>query len=304
MAKRISVSDYRRLTRLHDALTALKQEIAPEKPEDLDEYDLARQKVHKQMDQLKKGIKMLNNLKDSRDLVEQKARLREQFIKIDDDVKSFGKILEKMAKKKVKKPQMEAHAARIKAGQEWMKVIREELMKQAQASSAVDLSGTMIDVQGNQREERKAEQKKKRAERRKNRRQRDGGAGDDEDWGGELELMSTEPMTEKEREFLQKVEQAREQEEEMLQLIMQGLDELQALAKNLNKLLKQQQALIDDVEERMDRVQEKLDGNNQRLDKILRKNRWDGSLDSICHLRDVFTAIAVFVYSRMSGGGE
>jgi hypothetical protein len=292
---RVSVSDYRRLTRLYDALTRLKQEIAPEKAEDLDEYDRHRQKVHQQMTELKKSLNLMKKLTDPRDIVEHKMRLRDQFVRINDDTTAFGEMLTKYAKKRMKDKQLQA--ARVKAGQDWMKAIREELMKLAQASSEVDLSNTAIDTAGNMRDDRRDEQRRKRLEKRKNRRRKDG--DDQEDWGNDLEMVQSGAGSEKEQAFLKKVELAREQEEEMLQMISQGLTELHQLATTLNKLLKQQQMLLDDVEDKMDRVQEKLDGNNKRLDNILEKT---GGLVRfipflICGM--FILAIAVFAYNRI-----
>lgn len=290
MAKRISVSDYRRLTRLAEALAVIKEEIDPAKPEDLDEYDQKKLAVNKQVAQLKKGLHTLQKLQDSRDVVEHKMKLREQFLNINKGVEEFGVILTKMAKKRTKDKQ--ALEARLKAGQEWMKSVREELMRLAQEAKSVDLSGTGIDVQQNARDQRKEERKKNKKRRRK--------ADDGEDWGDGVEMVAQAgEASEKEQAFMQKVEQARQQEEEMLQLIIQGLTELHTLATTLNKLLKQQQMLIDDVEERIDRVQEKLDGNNKRLDKVLEKTggmvRFIPFL--ICGM--FILAIVVFAYSRI-----
>lgn len=299
---KLGVSDYRRLSRLQEALMRIKNEITPQQDEDLDQYERHRQMVHDEITMIKNAMKTFKNLTNARDVIEEKMRLRESFIKCNNDITAYGKLLEGLAKKRMKDKQQQM--LRVKAGQEWMKVMREELMKLAQKSTEIDLNGTDLNTQDGLREQRRQEHRQKRLERRQKRRRKNGledEGADANDFAEGLEMIDTTPATENEQMFLRKVEQAREQEEEMLQLISQGLTELHELAQSLNKLLKQQQMLIDEVDEKMDVVQKKLDSNNKRLDHVLKVT--GGMMRFvpffICAL--FVLALAAFAYNRIKG---
>ena len=121
---KLNVSDYRRLSRLHEALLRIKNEISPQHDEDLDQYERHRQMVHDEIAGIKNNLKTFEHLVNARDIIEEKRRLRESFIKCNNDITAYGKLLEELAKKRIKDKQQQD--LRVKAGQEWMKVMREE----------------------------------------------------------------------------------------------------------------------------------------------------------------------------------
>jgi len=264
-------SDYRRVTKLIDALTELKNKIAPpEKGGNKDEFDMHKEKIQGMMENLKDEIKTLRGLTNDRDIIEQKVMLRKKFGEVMDAIRKFGEVLTTMAKAKTKDPK--ARDKRVKQGHNWLELTNEELLHLAEDVKEVDVSD-VVNTREMEYNERREKQKSLRKQRREKRR------GNDDDGFGEGIFM--EDMTvasEKEQQFLARVEQSRQEEEEMLQLITEGVTELHELAVTLNRLLKQSQQLIQEVDEKMDRVQAQLDGANKKMTEMLEQTggvtRW------------------------------
>lgn len=77
--------------------------------------------------------------------------------------------------------------------------------------------------------------------------------------------------SQKEDDFIKKVQVQHQKEEELLQMISGGLNGLYHSAAGINHTLYKQQALIDDVDQKIDREQEKIKQNNKNMDKMIKK---------------------------------
>jgi DNA repair exonuclease SbcCD ATPase subunit len=274
-------SDYRKLTKLIDALTALKNEIMPEKEGKGDPLEKQKIRVTNLVNTIRSDLELVKTMTNARDLIERKASLRHRFAESQEEVKKFADVLKKSAKdKKPADPKM--HAKNIKRAHEWLELTQQEIMQLAEEARDIKVEGVSVGFDGvaNKSQDRRELQKNRRAARRDRRRARgeggEGGDGDDEIDGIYMEDMT--PASDNERAFLAKVQQARQEEEELLEMISEGLTELHDLALTLNKLLKQSTAAIEELDTKMEKVQVRLDNTNKQLDELLEKsggcNRW------------------------------
>lgn len=287
-------SEFRKLTKLIDALTKLKQEIIPEKDDkNADPYDAHKNKINNAMNELRDEIQTLHTISNDRDIIEQKAVLRKKFGDTQTLISGFGDVLKKIAKGKA--ADIKARDKKVKQGHQWMQKTQEELMSLAENCREVNVSDLNIGRGGGDpRQERREQQKNRRKERREKRR---GGGGDD--FGEGIYLEDVGQASEKEQEFMIKVEQARLEEEEMLELISQGLTELHELALTLNKLLKKSQHLIAEVDEKMDKVQARFDTANQKLEKMLDDSGGMSRWCPICICLIVLLALAGYIVTKV-----
>jgi len=161
----------------------------------------------------------------------------------------------------------ESQAARVKAGEDWIKAVREEITQVTTAMSKIHAPGMQ---QGDPNDDVRAERQRKRREKRKTRHQHHDGSSGDEDWGVDLQQQTDLTLKSgKEQDFEKKKDKSFQQEEEMLKMISQGLTGLENSANTLNTSLKEQQELIGDAEMKMNREKGNLDTMNKRLDGYL-----------------------------------
>lgn len=289
-----SRSDFRKLTKLIDALTALKNEIQPEKDSKGDPMEAQKIKIGNTITAIKNDIELVKTMKNQRDIIERKSLVRQRFGESQEQIKIFATLLKKAAKdKKPKDPKN--HARNVKRNHEWLELTQQEIMTLAEEARDIKVDGLPSGIGATPGEDRRDKQKNRRDARRQRNKARGGGDDDDDD-GIYMEDMT--PASDNERAFLAKVEQARQEEEELLEMISEGLSELHDLALTLNKLLKQSTQHIDELETKMIKVQERFDNTNKKLSELLEESGGCSRWCPICICVMLILGCAGFIVSK------